>query len=347
MNDTTLVPALEITTSRLFEGWLADHRVSFALSTYQAGAILFLGPTGDNGRMWVHMRAVERPMGLMADTGRLAVASLTQVISLINPREDAERATEPLYVPQMAWFTGDLDIHDLAFGADGKPVFVNTLFGCLATVSETHSFRPLWKPKFLSRLAAEDRCHLNGLAMENGAPAYVTAVSESDIVDGWRDHRQTGGVVIDVRSDEVICRGLSMPHSPRVHRDRLYILNAGSGEFGRVDTGSGTFRPIALCRGFARGLCFVEDYAVVGLSQFRDNKTFADLGIAKRLAAEGVEARCGLQVIDLRTGDTVHWLTITGAIQELFDVAAIPGALRPSMIGFKSDEIRRVISVEG
>ncbi len=138
-----------------------------------------------------------------------------------------------LYVPRVGWTTGDLDIHDIGVDGQGRPVFVNTLFGCLATVSERHSFVPLWKPPFISKLAAEDRCHLNGLAMEAGVPRYVTVVGRSDVADGWREHRAGGGSVIDVEKNEVVLEGLSMPHSPRLYRGKLWLLDSGRGQFGR------------------------------------------------------------------------------------------------------------------
>jgi uncharacterized protein (TIGR03032 family) len=227
----------------------------------------------------------------------------------------------------------------------GRPVFVNTLFGCLATTSERYSFEPLWKPPFLSKLAAEDRCHLNGLAMENGVPRYATAVSRSDVADGWREHRQAGGAVIDVQRNEVVLEGLSMPHSPRLYQKKLWLLDSGNGDFGYIDLEHGRFEPIAFCPGYARGLAFIGDFAVVGLSRPRQNKTFEGLRLDEQLKGKRAEARCGLQVIDLRSGDAVHWLRITGMIEELYDVAVLPEVRRPMAIGIKTDEIRRVITV--
>ncbi len=231
-------------------------------------------------------------------------------------------------------------------GADGRPVFVNTLFGCLATVSDGHSFRPLWQPPFLTRLAAEDRCHLNGLAIEDGRPRYATAVSRSDIADGWRDKRVDGGVVIDVAGGAVVCEGLSMPHSPRLHDGKLWLLNSGAGEFGFVDLASGRFEPVALCPGYARGLAFVDGHAVVGLSLARENRTFSGLPLDGVLHTRDVEPRCGLAVIDLASGDMRHWLRVEGVVRELYDVAVLRGVRRPAAIGFKTDEVQRVISIE-
>jgi uncharacterized protein (TIGR03032 family) len=251
-----------------------------------------------------------------------------------------------LYVPQVGNTTGDLDIHDMAVDADGSLVFVNTLFGCLATLSETHSFKPLWRPPFISKLAAEDRCHLNGLAMKDGRAAYVTAVGQSDVVDGWRDLRANGGVVIDVNNNEVVAGGLSMPHSPRWHQGKLWLCNSGTGEFGHVELETGRFVPLTFCAGYMRGLYFHGDYALIGTSKPRHNKTFSGLALDEALKSRKAEARCGVQVIDLRTGDAVHWLRIEGVVDELYDVVTLPGVRSPMALGFKTDEIRRVISVE-
>ncbi len=347
---TTEAPRFELTTSRQFVSWLAEAGGSLALSTYQSGKLILLGANKETGKLSIFERTLERPMGIATQGARMAVAGLYQITTFVDAVEPGGPAVQggwdAVYVPQSASFTGDLDAHDMAYDADGRLVFVNTLFSCLATISETHSFKPLWKPGFVDRLAAEDRCHLNGLAMKDGRPAHVTAVARSNITDGWREHRRDGGVVIDVATGEVVCSGLSMPHSPRWHRDTLYVLNSGAGEFGRVDLATGKFVPIAFCPGYLRGLTFLGNYAIIGLSEPRENRTFAGLPLQERLAAEGAAPRCGLYVIDLATGDIVHWVRISGIVTELYDVVALPAA-RPSLIGFRSAEIRRVISVEG
>jgi uncharacterized protein (TIGR03032 family) len=107
----------------------------------------------------------------------------------------------------MSHTTGDVDAHELAVDGKDRLVFVNTKYSCLATAHTVHSFKPVWKPKFISKLAPEDRCHLNGLAMQNGAPKYVTAVSRFDVVDGWRERRHESGILIDVETDRVCHRG--------------------------------------------------------------------------------------------------------------------------------------------
>jgi uncharacterized protein (TIGR03032 family) len=339
---------LSLTGSRQFPEWLGEVGVSLAFTTYQAGKLFLIG-LQPNGRLSVFERTFNRCMGLCVDAsaGCLWMTSLYQLWRFESVLDAGQAADghDRLYLPQVGYTTGDLDIHDLAIGGDGRPVFVNTLFSCLATVSETHSFQPLWKPPFISKLAAEDRCHLNGLAMEDGNPRYVTAVSESDVADGWRDHRADGGCVIDVTTNEVIARGLSMPHSPRIHGDRLWLLNAGTGDLGILDPITGRFETVTFCPGYARGMSIVGNFAVIGCSQIRKNQTFNDLPLANRLAERKAEARCGLLVIDLRSGDIVHWLRIGGVVEELYDVAVLRGVRRPKALGFKTDEIRRVLTM--
>lgn len=339
-------PQLEITTSRQFLSWLDEQKLSLAFTTYQIGKLFLLG-LKPNGELSVFERTFNRCMGLCPTTNGFYMSSLYQVWRFENVFTQSENQDgyDRLYVPQVGNTTGDLDIHDMAVDADGRLVFVNTLFSCLAHLSETHSFKPLWRPSFISKLAAEDRCHLNGLAMKDGQPAYVTAVSQSDVVDGWRDHRADGGVVIDVASNEIVASGLSMPHSPRWHNGKLWLLNSGTGEFGHVELDSGRFVPVTFCAGYMRGLYFHGDFALVGLSLPRHNKTFSGLPLDDALASRQAKARCGLQVIDLRSGDAVHWVNIEGVVNELYDVITLPGVRRSIALGFKTDEIRRVISI--
>ncbi|MBK7824901.1 TIGR03032 family protein [Nannocystis sp.] len=337
---------LEILSSRGLPGWLADHDTSLAFTTYQAGKLFLLGRHPDR-RLSLFERSFSRCMGLCAHHDSLWLSTLFQVWRLENalPAGHVQDGHDRLYIPRVAYTTGDLDVHDLAVTRDHQVVFVNTLFSCVATLSERASFVPLWRPPFISRLAAEDRCHLNGLALEHGAPAFATLVGRSDVADGWRDHRRSGGCVYDLRTSEPVCEGLSMPHSPRLHDGRLWLLEAGSGQLGWVDRERGRFERVAFLPGYARGLCIVGDHAVVGLSKLRRSRTFADLELGEQLSARGAEPRCGLMVIDLRSGDAVHWLRLDGVVEELYDVAALPGVQRPMALGLQSDEIQRTITI--
>lgn len=340
-------PKFEIMTSRQFQNWLYGQRASIAFSTYQIGKIFMLG-TNPDGKLHVTERTFNRCMGLGYSGNTLWMSSLYQLWRFENSLQPGQTYNnyDRVFLPQMAYTTGDLDIHDVIVGTDGKPVFVNTLFSCLATVSETHSFRPIWNPPFITQLAPEDRCHLNGLAAQNNEPAYVTMVSRSDVSDGWRDRRDNGGLVMDVRTNEVVCEGLSMPHSPRWYNGRLWVLEAGTGYFGYVNLETKTFERMTFCPGFLRGMSFVGDYAVVGISSARKNKTFSGLQLDENLKNANVDARCGMQIINLKTGATEQWVRLSGIIDELYDVHVLPGVVRPLIIGTQKDEIRTMISIE-
>lgn len=311
---------------------LAQLNVSIAFSSYQSGLLYFLGRK-KNGGAHLHQTAVPKPMGISRDGDHgLAVACGAQIVRFANvlePGEEVNATFDTCYVPRISHLIGDLDAHDVGIGVDGRPLFINTRYNCLATVSDRHSFENVWQPPFVKGLFEGDKCHLNGLAMQDGVPRYVTAVSRSDVIDGWRDRRADGGIVIDVATSEIVCSGLSMPHSPRLYKNELWVLNSGSGELGtiRLEQGEkGTFEPKAFCPGFLRGLSFHGKYAFVGLSKPR-YKRFEGLALDQRLKDSDADPWCGVQVIDIETGACVDWVRIDGAIGELYDVSVIPGAV--------------------
>jgi len=359
-------PWLNVMGSRYFLDWLQQQRVSLAFTTYQTGKLFFVGRKPDQA-LSVFERTYNHCMGMWAspDARTIWLSSRFQIWRLesaaatavpyqpVDPVDEAtalppwaERNYDIAYVPRVGYTTGHLDVHDMALDANGRLIFVNTMFGCLATLSDTASFQPLWRPPFLSDLVPEDRCHLNGLAMRDGQAAYVTAVAESDVTDGWRDRRNDGGCVIDVMNNEIVARGLSMPHSPRWHRDRLWLLNSGTGEFGHVNLESGRFEPVAFCPGYLRGLAFVGDYAVVTLSKPRHD-SFHGLELDNRLEQRGAEPQCALQVIDLNTGTIAHWLRLDGSlVTELYDAVVLPGVRQPMAVGFQTNEIERLMLID-
>ena len=340
-------PWLEVTASRGFCDWLASQQISLAVTTYQAGKLLLFGRNSD-GQLSVFERSFNRCMGLYGNGQTLWMTSLFQLWRFENVLKSGEwyQQYDCLYVPRVGYTTGDLDVHDIALDKDGQPVFVNSRFSCLARLSDRDSFRPLWKPSFVSELVPEDRCHLNGMALDRGVPKFVTVVSRSNVADGWREHRHDGGCVLDVATGRVVADGLSMPHSPRLYRGTLWLFNSGSGYFGRVDENTAEFVPLKFCPGYLRGLAFAGDYAIVGLSQAHDDKTFSGLPLHENLAAANCEPRCGLMIIDLRSNDIVHWLRIEEVVTELYDVVTLPGVTCPMAFGFKSDEIQRTITIE-
>lgn len=341
------IRSMSFSQSRQLVDWMREENMSFAFTSYQTGRLFLVG-LDENNRLSMIQRSFTRAMGLHASDQRLYVADLYQLWQFDNVLgENAlyQNTFDRLFVPRVGYTTGDIDIHDINVDRSGRPIFVNSLYSCLATTSDAASFKPLWQPPFISKLAAEDRCHLNGLAMDRGKPAYVTAISKSDSVEGWRHRKRDGGIIIDVNTNEIVLDQLSMPHSPRLHDGKLWVLNSGTGWLGYVDFENNAFEPITFCPGFLRGLSLHGKYAIVGTSLPR-NVGFGDLDLDENLKAKDTDPRCSILIINIETGDIVHWLTFESHITELYDVAWLPGIKRPMHLGFQSNEIRQLITME-
>lgn len=341
-------PPLSVASSPDFAPWLATQQLSFAFTTYQTNRLFCVGTDAEGQRLALHERLFDKPMGLFAQGERLHMSTRYQIWQLDNLLQAGEtrQGCDRLYLPKLAHTTGDLNVHDVVIDATGDLLFVNTDFSCLARLKEGYSFEPLWQPPFISKLVAEDRCHLNGLAMVEGQPAYMSACSATDTAAGWRDHRVAGGVLLAVDSGEIVARGLSMPHSPRWYQGRLWVLNSGTGELGSIDLDRGQFQPLTFCPGFVRGLAFWQGVALVGLSKLR-SRPFTGLALEERLRQAGQTPQCGLMVIELATGRVLHWLQLDGVVEELFDVVVLPGVARPQSLGFQDEDIERLVTFPG
>lgn len=348
---------------------LDQLNLSLLVTTYQAGKVILVrydgapGSTGGQqnghtGAVNTHFRAFEKPMGLAAQGQRLAVGGKKTVWELRNMPAVARKLAraqgapasgrdkhDACYLPRRIHITGDIDIHEMAFAADGELWIVNTRFGCLCTLDAEHSFHPRWRPGFISAYAPEDRCHLNGLALVDGRPKYVTALGETDTQGGWRANKASGGLLMDVETNEILLRGLSMPHSPRWYQDRLWLLESGQGSLSVVEGVSPgraahpappPLRPICHLPGFTRGLDFYGPLAFIGLSQVRESATFSGLPLMERLG----EARtCGVWVVNIETGQTLGFLRFESGVQEIFAVQVLPHTRFPELLEWEDERL--------
>lgn len=315
-----------------FPELLRQLSASLLVTTYQAGKLVLVRDEGDH--LNAHFRSFQAPMGMALDGDRLAIGARLQVWEFVNVPAVAAKLEPPgrhdaCYLPRSSHFTGNIQIHEMAWGAASELWVVNTRFSCLCTLDRSASFNPRWRPPFVSELQPSDRCHLNGLGMVAGKPKYVTALGETDTMGGWREDKARGGVVIDVDSCEVLARGVSMPHSPRWYADRLWVCESGAGTFGFIDLDTGTYEAVAETPGFTRGLDFAGPFAFVGLSQVRESAVFSGIAMTERLSAH--ERTCGVCVIDLRSGQVVGLLRFETAVQEVFAVTVL-GRRFPELI---------------
>jgi uncharacterized protein (TIGR03032 family) len=316
--------------SASFAPLLQQLGISLLVSTYQAGKLLLVRADG-NGLNTL-CRDFEAPMGLAATPDELMIGTRQHVWNyhthriprLLKP----EGRYDACYLPRLAYVTGDIQSHEMAWcGGDGRTVpptpelwIVNTRFSCLCTLNGTHSFLPRWFPPFITEQASDDRCHLNGLGVRDGQPRYVTCLAPSNTPAGWRADKARGGCLLDVPTGAVISRGLSMPHSPRWHLGRLWVLESGQGSLAVVDEQTGRWEPVAFLPGFTRGIDFYGQIAFIGLSQVRDSAIFSGLPLTDRLE----ERICGVYAVDLASGQTLAFLQFQGAVREIFAVQVLP-----------------------
>lgn len=334
------VDATKISVSRGLATWLTNNRTSFAFTSYQSGRLLLTG-TMPNGTVSVNQQNFSRAMGICWDRGGLWLASRIQLWRLENILPQgmmAQGRFDLTLMPRTTHITGNLDIHEVAVDGSGQPIFVNTSFSCLATLDPIESFRPIWKPPFISKLAPEDRCHMNGLGMLNGKPKYVTAVGQTDIADGWHGRPLPKGVLIDVQENRIVTDELSMPHSPRVAPDgSVYAVDSGRGYLVEIDPQSGKVTDVAFCPGFLRGLAIVGNFALVTVSKPRYG-SFEELPIGDEMAKRQMSPMCGVLIVDLNAGEVVEWLKLEGDVQELFTVELMQGVKCPMVVGPSTEE---------
>jgi uncharacterized protein (TIGR03032 family) len=328
------LPPLRSVHTRNFPDVLRSLGISLAVSTYQAGRLVLLRADGE--RVNTHFRAFAKPMGVAVAAGRLALGTATEIwefqdVPAVAHKLEPAGKHDGCFMPRTRRITGDVQVHEMAWAGD-ELWFVNTRFSCLCTPSDECSFVPRWRPPFISALAPDDRCHLNGLALVDSRPRYATSLGHSDAPAGWRQHKKDGGTLLDVDANAVILAGLSMPHSPRWYEGRLWLLESGAGTIGTVDPAAGRYEPIAEFPGFTRGLDFCGPLAFIGLSQVRESAVFSGIPLVERVA----DRSCGVWVLDTRTGNTVAFLRFEDAVQEIFAVQVLPGMRYPDLI---SDDV--------
>ncbi len=317
--------------SPTFARILSELGATLLVSTYQTDRVAVVRARGEELLITYHH--FERPMGIAISREQIAIGTNTQIWFIVSAPQIAHaigsrRQYDSCYLARGSHVTGEIHGHEIAWS--GRELWVvNTLFSCLCSIGGGHSFIPRWKPRFVSTLAAEDRCHLNGLALQDGRPRYLSCLGETDTERGWRAGKASGGCVIDVPSGQTVLRGLSMPHSPRVQHGRLWFLESGRGRLVAVNPQNGSLETIAELPGYARGLAFHDPYAFVGLSRMRETSSIEGLPIAGSIGS----LKCGVAVVELSTGQIVAMLEFVSGIDELFDVGVAPSSRIPFFSG--------------
>jgi uncharacterized protein (TIGR03032 family) len=329
-----------------FAPLLKQLGVSLVVTTYQANKLLVLRE--QQGGLSILVRSFERPMGVAVDQKRIALGARDQVWQFRNapdiaPQVEPAGMHDACFIPRSSHVTGDIGIHEIAWAGEKADELwlVNTRFSCLCTLSPDYSFVPRWRPPFITAMAAEDRCHLNGLAVVAGQPKYVTALGQTDITGGWRANKAKGGCLMSVPDGRVVAGDLCMPHSPRVHQGKLWVLESGTGTLLLVDPATGQRSTIVELSGFARGLGLHGPYAFIGLSKIRPTSAMSGVPIA----AKRDQLKSGVAVVDLRNGKIVAAVDFESAVEEVFDVQVLAGPRFPEVLGFQKDTVQNTFVV--
>ncbi|RPH91761.1 MAG: TIGR03032 family protein [Chroococcales cyanobacterium metabat2.561] len=301
---------LSTTYTANFPSLLFEKRISLAITSY-LGKLITLSP--ENNQLKIQCKTFERPMGLAVSENQIAIGDGYQIWQL---QKSTSLNGNDYYLPKTIHVTGGIDIHEIEW-IGNELWFINTKFSCLSTLDDNYSFACRWKPPFIKKLDAQDRCHLNGLAVKDNRPKYVTMLAQSHTPNGWREQMEDGGVLMDIETNEVVVQGLSMPHSPRWYQDKLWLLESAKNRIGYVDFKHNQLIPLANLSGYARGLVFCENLAFVGLSQARHGESNSQPN-SKNL--------CGIAVIDLQTGETIASLCFESGVDEIFGVSVLEGS---------------------
>jgi uncharacterized protein (TIGR03032 family) len=317
---------------------LTQLRLSLLISTYQTGHLVVV--SAREGRLTLTFNQFERAMGVAVKPGTIAVCTRKEVWFLRDAPDIAAKLPpagqhDACFLARTSHFTDDIHAHEAAWveGTGGGEFWiVNTRFSCLSALHPHYSFAPRWRPPFISALRPEDRCHLNGLAVVNGQPRYVTALAETDTPSGWRALKHNGGCIIEVPGGRLLTRGLSLPHSPRVEGNQIFFLHSGHGELAVADSRTGEVTPVAPVPGVSRGLAMHGGHAFIGLSKARPTLE----GVP--IVANRDKLRCGLWVVDLRTGAIAAHLEFSAGVEEIFDVQVLPGIVSPYVSGPAADK---------
>lgn len=320
-------PLRSVHTSN-FPEILRQLKISLLVSTYQTGKVIIL--RADGKTVNTHFRNFPKPMGLTADSSHLIIGTTHEVVELRNVPAVAAKLPplgqhDACFLQRRTHVTGDIDIHEIA--RVGETLWlINTRFSCLCTLHPDSSFVPRWRPFFITALSPEDRCHLNGLCLIDGQPRYVTALGETDDRESWRNNKAWGGILMEIPTQQILLRGLSMPHSPRWYANQLWVLESGQGSLAAVDNAQ--LKTIVQLPGFTRGIDFYGPLAFIGLSQVRESAMFSGIPLTERLD----ERVCGVWVVNIQTGQIIAFLKFEDAVQEIFSVQVLRGIQFPEIL---------------
>jgi uncharacterized protein (TIGR03032 family) len=273
--------------------------------------------------------AVERSRGLVyvaSTRNPNQILNLAPVARLLPAPNGAVEIIEdrPL-VPMMSrFYPGALYLHDLAC-IDGA-LYGNAVGqNVVVRLEESGAYERVWWPRCIDTpggpVFTRNHLQLNSIAAGSSLVTSFYSASTDRISvrrPGHRNFPVDGrGVIFSGATREPVARGLTRPHSARLHDTKLWVDNSGYGEVGVVV--DGRFQPVARLPGWTRGLCLCEDVCFVGTSRVIPRFRQYAPGLAVN---EGV---CGVHAIEIRSGRVLGGL-VWPAGNQIFAVEWVPAA---------------------
>ncbi|WP_320033518.1 TIGR03032 family protein [Halarcobacter sp.] len=318
-----------------FSRILHELNSTLVISTYQAEKVIFLSAQSSNQLIQLP-RTFTSPMGLAYDRNKLAIATKTNIITLSSIEKQVllkkQNKYDAYFIPTASFYTGYSHLHDIAFGKD-KLFAVNTNFSIVGTVNIDFNFTPYWKPNFIKNINGGDQCHLNGLAMENGEPGYVTAFSTTDEPKGWKNTDFKQGVLINVKTNKIVQKNLNIPHSPRFYKNKIYFLESAKSKLNEYNPMTGETTTVIELNGFARGMDIIEDIAFIGISKIRPSSS-----IFNNLKYENNDYYAGVVAVNLQTKKIVGKIEYLNDVNEIYDIKILPNIKKANIIGLNDEQ---------
>jgi uncharacterized protein (TIGR03032 family) len=247
------------------------------------------------------------------------------------PRRDIKaprNSDRPLVPAGSRFYPGCLYMHDLAL--IGGKLHANAVGQNAVANLDGRRYERAWWPKCIETEAGPifSRNHLQLNSIAAGPTLRQSYFSAStDRVSSRRPGMKNfpvdrRGVIFSGRTRDVFCRGLTRPHSARLHGGKVWVDNSGYGELGYAEDGQ--FRPAVKLPGWTRGLCFHDGVAFVGTSRviprFRQ--------YAPGLDVDG--SICGVHAVEVKSGKVLGSLTWPAGNQ----IFAIDWITRSAATGF-------------
>ena len=337
-----------MTFTRLFTAWLASENCALAIATDLPTGLCMVGRQKDGKVMFQAVGEASYSALAIGDGGAVWAAEKNFLWKWENITETGGYQADGarLYAPRARIFTSDLGTRDMAVDGNGSLLLASGAYSVVGRATPEASFETVWKPPFITAISREDRCGLSGLGLYDQERHCVTMWGRSDKPHGWKNNFDGGGCVMLIHDSSILCEGLCLPRAPRWRGEDLYLLNAGTAEFGRVDRDRNCFVPICQCPGYPTGLAFVRQWAVVSVSSSAPAVMEGlDLPATASFAARKVSPFSGLLLIDLATGDIAHHAYGESEGFTVSGVAVLPGCPLAMAITSGSDKLDALVTV--